>query len=325
MARPAILLGRLGLLLGAMLLFVLALEGVLQLGAWVVGAASRVDSAGPRGEALRIVSLGDSNTYGLYLDAEEAYPKQLEALWEAGGFEPRVEVVNLGYPGTNSSVLVREFDRVLDSLSPDVVLVMVGVNDYWTQAVESDPEAASRGVWAGLWDRIRRSSRVWRLLAIIGTDADEIARAPERPALDGPTIEIPVGQESLSFGWVGPAALDEADARRQGGMKTPAQQASAHLQENLAMLAERAEARDVVFAVLTYPANRSIYGRANRVIREAAGQSGLDLIDLTPVAQSHCADAACTELFFEDNHPRAAGHAIVAEELVNALPPLIQR
>ena len=47
--------------------------------------------------------MGDSNTYGLYLDKKDAYPKQLETIWNATHKNNPIEVINLGYPGSNSS------------------------------------------------------------------------------------------------------------------------------------------------------------------------------------------------------------------------------
>ena len=89
--------GRLGLVLGGLLGSVVLLEVVLQLGALALRATGREMPAGWLTGDRRILCLGDSNTYGLYLDRSEAYPKQLEALWNQSG-SPRVEILNHGFP-----------------------------------------------------------------------------------------------------------------------------------------------------------------------------------------------------------------------------------
>jgi lysophospholipase L1-like esterase len=52
---------------------------------------------------LRVLCLGDSNTYGVWLERSQACPQQLEAVWNQRVASPRLEVLNLGVPGTNSS------------------------------------------------------------------------------------------------------------------------------------------------------------------------------------------------------------------------------
>lgn len=39
-------------------------------------------------------------------------------------------------PGTNSSRVVRDSPRILEAFDPDLAIVMVGVNDFWTQPFE---------------------------------------------------------------------------------------------------------------------------------------------------------------------------------------------
>src|SRR5262245_14874294 len=118
-----------------LLLALLILEGGLQIGAFFLKRSKRgeLPVAWVTGN-LRVLCLGDSNTYGLWLEQreKEAYPQQLEALWNARVAAPKLEVLNLGFPGTNSSRLVRDVPRLLETLHPDVLILMVGVNDFWT-------------------------------------------------------------------------------------------------------------------------------------------------------------------------------------------------
>lgn len=83
---------------------------------------------------LRVVTLGDSNTYGLYVEADQAWPSRLKSFLVAD-LEVSADVINLGYPGTNSSRVKTQYYEVLKAFDPDVVLVMIGVNDFWNEPI----------------------------------------------------------------------------------------------------------------------------------------------------------------------------------------------
>jgi lysophospholipase L1-like esterase len=148
------LLRRAALVVFGLILGFAALEGLLQLGALAVRA---------RGGAARLVALGDSNTYGLYVGKENAYPRLLETGWNGQENGRRLEVLNLGYPGNNSSVLRNRFRAVLADYRPDAVLIQIGVNDFWSMPEPIVADDASESVWMNL---VRRS-RTGRLLLIL--------------------------------------------------------------------------------------------------------------------------------------------------------------
>lgn len=155
--------GRLCLVLGGLALAVALLEGALWAAALVVRVSGRPLPITLASEGRRVLATGDSNTYGLYLEPEQAYPLVFERLWNARHPEHPVEVLNVGYPGTNTSRLRNALPRFLESAKPDVVTIMVGANDFWTEPepvprdVEASPE---HGGPSWLW----RHSRVYRLL-----------------------------------------------------------------------------------------------------------------------------------------------------------------
>ncbi len=155
--------GRLCLVLGGLALAVALLEGALWAAALVVRVSGRPLPITLASEGRRVLATGDSNTYGLYLEPEQANPLVFERLWNARHPEHPVEVLNVGYPGTNTSRLRNALPRFLESAKPDVVTIMVGANDFWTEPepvprdVEASPE---HGGPSWLW----RHSRVYRLL-----------------------------------------------------------------------------------------------------------------------------------------------------------------
>ena len=153
-------LKRLALVPLGVALGLLALEALLQVAALAVHLGGGPTPAAWLTGNRRVLCLGDSNTYGLYLpDRAQAYPQTFEALWNERVASPRIEVLNLGYPGTNSSRLRRDLPRMLEAFAPDVVILMVGSNDYWTAPVDVAPS----GAFARAAQSVKRHSRVYQL------------------------------------------------------------------------------------------------------------------------------------------------------------------
>ena len=92
--------------------------------------------------ALGYVALGDSYTIGTSVDRAERWPDQLVTALGATG--PALDLVaNLGVNGYTTADLIREELPPLAGLHPDVVSVLIGVNDV-VQGV--DPDAYARNV-----------------------------------------------------------------------------------------------------------------------------------------------------------------------------------
>ena len=95
----------------------------------------RLPSPKPAGVA-RIVALGDSFTQGFGVDESAAYPRQLEARLAHADPSRRVEVMNLGVPGTSPRDYLGHLRDPGLAYAPDVVLVGVMANDVqdvWIQ------------------------------------------------------------------------------------------------------------------------------------------------------------------------------------------------
>lgn len=302
---------RLALLLGAVVLAVLLAEALFQIGALVMRVTGRDVPGGFRTDRHRVLALGDSNTYGLYLGPEQAYPQQLEDLWNARADRAPIEVVNLGYPGTNSSVVLREFPRALRSLAPDVAVVMIGVNDFWTEPVEVASEAPAIDRFVA-W--VKAHSRVVRFLAILvpkseETDAPGPAARPRKTIPREWTTDIEVDGEVLSLGFAGTRRGSGADGKR--------------LVANLERLAREAGSQGITLVLMTYPSEGELYRYSNRMIRTAALATHTPLVDLAKTFKRACPDEACEDLLFPDRHPTAAGCALIARTLADAIGDLI--
>ena len=120
----------LGLLLGLLLI-----EVILQVGSLFTASMRGGQHDGVLRSGHRVACFGDSNTFGLGVGQPRSYPNVLARRWKSAPEGQRVEVVNLGMPGLNSSRLRQQFRGMIATLRPDMVTIMIGVNDPWTVPV----------------------------------------------------------------------------------------------------------------------------------------------------------------------------------------------
>ena len=167
--------GSLRLLLFA-LLVALTAEGVLRVAS--LFAADRAGAWRP-GAEVRILSVGDSHTFGTNVPDDASYPAQLQQLLDeiAPG---RYSVLNLGVPGMSSLQVRRRLAANVARYEPDWVIAWCGVNDYWNTSELDDPDAA----WSIRLDSMALRSRLYRLIRVWQHDRT-IASSTEALRADG--------------------------------------------------------------------------------------------------------------------------------------------
>lgn len=181
MGRARETLSKAGLALGAVIVTLLLAEGALRvalpdrlsgarvdlgipflrwdafrgvyLAAGAVHEGVSINGAGRRGPELdpavanRIVCMGDSSTFGLWIEHEpravhwDSYPEHLRELLDAAGRDDW-QVVNAGVPGSFASHSLRILRRDILPLEPSIVTLRVGMNDHaaFKMAWIEDPE-----------------------------------------------------------------------------------------------------------------------------------------------------------------------------------------
>jgi lysophospholipase L1-like esterase len=297
-------LSRIALVPLGIALGLLAVELALQAGALVVRPAAPGARASGSG-SLRVLCLGDSNTYGVYVDREAAWPRQLEDLWRAADREPRLEVLNVGVPGASASRLASELPRLLGTFAPDLAIAMIGANDFWTLPVEpGDPDTEAR-LLGWLWQH----SRLYRLY--------------RTRAARGLVPEVDLGEADL-------ARRGEAQLRAGGRVfemdwkRAPrGESGGGQLAENLRSLARQAREQRVPLVFATYPSDAGHYARANEALRAAARATVTPLIEVNDVFRARCPEPACPELLMPDGHPNRRGYALLAEAIAARLPGVL--
>ncbi|HVM95481.1 MAG TPA: GDSL-type esterase/lipase family protein [Candidatus Acidoferrales bacterium] len=286
-------------------LALLLTEGVLQVVAAFTGAKPS-DLPSWFGVKRRMLCLGDSNTFGLYVDASQTYPKVFETLWNAEPGNGPLEVSSLGFPGLNSSQLARDFRRLLWAFRPDTVTVMIGANDPWTIPQPVPVVGYVNRLAMMLWER----SWLYRLAYLT------------RHAFDTQRLEVIMttsgGAEPTSgtarYGAyefeLGSTALPEG--------RVPTWRPAAELRRNLTTMAMHAKQFGANLILITYPADDGLYQFANRVLQEAAKTNDTRLIELTSTLKRSCPEENCSDLFV-NHHPNVAGHRRMAEILLQEM------
>ena len=102
---------------------------------------ARINNLGFRGRDVpaarrtrhRIVTLGDSFTFGWGVEVEDSWPRVLEARLQERGID--VEVANLGQPGAYPAQYAEVAERALPLLRPDLVIVALNQADDLAQTL----------------------------------------------------------------------------------------------------------------------------------------------------------------------------------------------
>lgn len=84
-------------------------------------------------DTLRIMAIGDSFTFGQFINTEDNYPKRLLSLLSHShcNRDNPIEVLNLGVPGYDIQYTVEHFDRVGKQFNPDIVVWLVNEHNVY--------------------------------------------------------------------------------------------------------------------------------------------------------------------------------------------------
>ncbi len=282
------------------------------------GRVSEVRAAGPDG--LTLLCLGDSNTFGMFEEAADAWPARLQALLDERVAGAPHAVRNLGMPGMTTGHVVQLLERELAGSRPDAVLVLAGVNNAWGWRGDQDVErgAAPEPPW---YEELRlwKTARLLRhRLATRGAAADpfdpagrvrpgDLAAAPAGPGR---------GERIDGRGRQGDTLRFEVHARDENLAPDEHRRS---VRRDLARAAALADAAGTPLVLLTYAGDRAAYGEANAAIRAAADELGAPLVECAAPTAAAIARHGYDALLYPDQHPRAAGYELVARLVLDAL------
>lgn len=315
---------------------VMLLELALQLAAWTITPPTRDLSLAHNNSQKTILALGDSNTYGVFVSAEQTWPAQLQKMLIAAGGS--VRVVNMGWPGTNSTILNWQFSNALSQVHPDLVLIMIGVNDSWTRPLYREK--------ISFWQRVQLYSRVYRLwqLGKINTKLllqQHTFTDPRREKILVPPNITP-GEFTKKFAGLNPLtdttsqlqSVDTGHGQLMLGVNTIANtkpvslkvlgyQSSLHY--SIDNILKQAQTTEVPVIFVSYGADISLYHDTNHalfVAQEATSAKTID-VRLHQLLRNDCfgyqSAEYCKIWLYPDNHPTAAGYQQIAQAIATYL------
>lgn len=279
----------------ALVVAVLAGEGFLQAASWAAGTFGSRASLSADGDAVRILCVGDSHTYGLPLPRAESYPSQLERRLSERHPDRRFQVVNLGIPGTNSGYLANRLERQMLQLQPRLVLVWVGVNNQWNDA-ESEALAERPA-----WRRWLLASRLYRLASIAWSTRTGYQYDPEQYG-----------------GWF---EGERPPSRRRPPDDAETALLAPGLGRDLGRIAATAASLDTPVVFLTYPMRKQ--KPLNRAIERAAFEAGVPVVDTQlDLERAVAAGHAIPALIDTSTGPHPSG--ILYGYVVDSLLPVVE-
>jgi lysophospholipase L1-like esterase len=153
----------------AVVITVVALELALQLASLFAEPlfARTSVSPGPP-DAITILCVGDSHTYGAPLPEEESYPYQLQELLERRYPSREFGVVNLGLPGVNTGFVASRLKRQILEIRPHLVMVSAGRNDIWN-LLHTDSGTGEESSWTAL-RRALLHVKLFRLAVVLTSE-----------------------------------------------------------------------------------------------------------------------------------------------------------
>jgi lysophospholipase L1-like esterase len=241
----------------------------------------------PAPGVFRVVVGGDSVTFGVFVDPEQAYPHLLEETLNGAPGDGRFEVLNLGAPGINIRQLVARIATVGLRFNPDLIIYGWTPNDIISPAYRYSFAPSS---WADrspfylarvLWPR-------WQAVA-------EMLFQPH----DSYAYEV------LDNYFDNPAAWE-------------------HFTAELDRLAKLGRARNVpvvvfLHSVLGYLNDRHPFRRVYDKVAAAAAERGLHPVRSFEIFLGRDPGAV---VFPIDGHPNALGHRFLARALHDGLRDL---
>ena len=263
-----------------------------------LGLRDREFSPYPAPATLRVLALGDSQTFGNGLDLADTWPKQLEQRLQALDGAMRWEIVNGGIPGTDTWQQEIALGRLLDTLHPRAVVLGLYVNDVTPRYDVSRADAVGQ----------------------TNTGSKRLAYLLKRSAL------VTWLYYGVVLPWQARRTGDSSteDAVVAGRDNERAERGWRQVERSLAGMKDRCDSRTVMFLVALLPRRDQVSGQNpargyNARALAIAEKHGIAIVDLQPDLAAEYSLGG-TSLFIPwDGHNGAAANRVIAERLATRL------
>jgi lysophospholipase L1-like esterase len=254
-----------------------------------------------RAGRFRILSLGDSGSFGWGVREEECYAKRLEGLLNGTPSRDRYEVVNAGVPSYESWRELIMLERLQPSLEPDLVICQVSDNDLGSDAARWKHAGLRLPSW---FVHIARMSRLITLSGALSTDGIEGVRELRARGTGADTVAR--SQAELEH-YMRQVATDNDSA-----FACHAEWIDA-IVENYARMDRAARGSFVClllpnrYQISEEPYRDVAFARLEEMLRGR----GLHVVNLVEYLRACNGDSIC----LADSHPNARGHGLIADTL----------
>ena len=186
----------------------LAVEAILQIGSFFTARIFNKDQnvLDYDENVYSVVCLGDSWTYGLGATAQTNYPTYLQQMLDQKKEYGKFKVYNLGFPNFTSTMAIEKFQKVKDTLKPDIVIAMIGRSDGWNLDIGTDEK--------GFFSRVREMFLGLKIVKLTNIAVYNIkyALSKKQDGLNPQKNE----DDQMFWSWVGKAN----EARESGDLNT---------------------------------------------------------------------------------------------------------
>ena len=273
-------------------------------------AAELLAGLAPAPGERRIACFGDSNTYGIHLEAEASYPGRLQRLLDRAAGNPW-RVINIGYPGQNTAQIRGRLAANLDAYRPEIVIVWAGVNNTWSTAMGHLWEQEDEETPAGFLETLLQHSRLLKSLRMH-------ASRDTRMGFDDP--ETPGGVPGIGGVQRGEGLGEVEGAFGPRKTTAPDKETARTIRMDLRRMQTLCEERGAALVVVDYPLPLAGVGRAiNPAIRRFARANGVPLVALHERALPQLEAIASPRAFFDDWHATSLGNVAIAGEVLATL------
>ena len=247
--------------------------------------------------SLRVLAVGDSFTFGPYVENEFTYPCLLQETLNARDSDHRFEVLNAGIPGYT---VTDEHHYLLEKgleLKPEAVLLGIYTNDI----VDLAPSARAKFARPGDQDRLQGARFYMRRLAWY-------------------ELAVRIRYAALSKGRPPPTPPDREKARPLAPSVEEWQPYWPEYQSSLRKLVSDLQQRQIPLLVILFPHVAQVEGRSSREIQEAIRgallEEGVPFVDLLPHFQE---EPDGLYLLPINHHLSARGNRLAADLIREAL------
>lgn len=296
------------------------------------GQVARVNSRGLRGPELapkadgefRILSLGESTTFGVGVADDATYSARLQALLERAHPERRVSVLNAGVSAWSSFQSLKFLElRGLD-LEPDMVLVYHEVNDYLPSTLRDSSNTeigllrTDQELYEAQTHRLHRA--FMRASALYRFATYRVAywqiRRFDAAGLENPLLTIGLPDVTLTprlaEGGSGGQAVDEPNQNLFGRRVSDEER-----RRNLERFAEICAERGIALVVI-HPAYRDSLPH-ECVLTRFCRERGVTMVEA--FHSLHPPGRPAGERFLDSMHPDVEGHRQLAWDLYTTINP----